>query len=235
MKSLHVRTVARAVVAVLLIVVSVIGWLALGRLAAAIQPATTAYTGSTACAECHGDRHQSWHRTFHRTMTQEADAQSVRGDFDGKPLMAFGGAVQPVKTPTGFAFRYLDPATGAEQATLPVARTVGSHRYQQYLTRAADASETYYRMHYLWHIEDQRWVHMNAAFLGDDAQAFDAQVTTWNSTCVFCHNTGPQPKVSNLETLRTRARAGERVDVRNEMRFDTELAELGIGCEACHG
>lgn len=220
---------------ILVIVLAAGAWRAHSRLAVAVDRTATAYTGSAACADCHTDRHESWHRTFHRTMTQDADAQSVRGAFDGKSLTAFGGVVQPVQTDTGFAFKYLDAATGAEQATLPVARTVGSHRYQQYLTQAADKTETYYRLHYLWHMEDQRWVHMNAAFLGDDAQPFDAQVTTWNSTCVFCHNTGPQPKASNLEALRARARAGERVDARSELRFDTQLAELGIGCEACHG
>ncbi len=192
------------------------------------------YLGSETCRECHDDRHDSWHRTYHRTMTQEASATTVRGRFDGHPLTSFGGVVIPRSTGDGYAFEYRDPATGTEQATLAVHRTVGSHRYQQYLTRDS-TSQTYYRLHYLWHIEDQRWVHMNAAFLGDDAQNFDAQITTWNANCVFCHNTGPQPRVSNLDDLRARARAGEQFDVRQEMRFDTSVAELGIGCEACHG
>ena len=217
-----------------LLVGSAVAWSALGRLQIPVVRKDLAYTGSNVCSDCHQDRHASWHRTFHRTMTQAADASSVLGRFDGKPLTAFGGQVQPVKTEGGFAFAYSDPASGAALTTLPVLRTVGSHRYQQYLTRDAD-SETYYRLHYLWHIEDQRWVHMNAAFLGDDAQPFDSQVTTWNTNCVFCHNTGPQPKVSNLDTLRARAKAGEPVDTRAELRFDTKVAELGIGCEACHG
>jgi len=84
-------------------------------------------------------------------------------------------------------------------------------------------------------MEDQRWVHLNAAFLGDDQQPFDANVSTWNTNCVFCHNTGPVPQVLNMESIRARARAGETLDVRTELRFDTQLAELGIGCETCHG
>ncbi len=213
---------------------TMIAWLALRGLHEPVNPAEVAYTGSAVCADCHEGRHESWDRTYHRTMTQEATAQSVVGAFDGKPLAAFGGLVRPVKTESGVALQYFDAATGAEQAVLPIERTVGSHRYQQYLARDAQ-SETYYRLHYLWHIEDKRWVHMNAAFLGDDAQGFDTQVTTWNTNCVFCHNTGPQPKVNNLESLRARARAGEDLNVREELRFDTQVAELGIGCEACHG
>lgn len=205
-----------------------------GDLASPVVFANVAYTGSAVCADCHDDRHASWHRTYHRTMTQTANADSVRGRFDGTELRAFGGATRPIESAGNFAFEYRDPQSGAILTTLPVSRTVGSHRYQQYLTRDPD-SETYYRLHWLWHIEDQRWVHMNAVFLGSDAQHFDAQVSTWNNNCVFCHNTGPEPKVKNVDELRQRALRGEEVDVRSELRFDSKVAELGIGCEACHG
>lgn len=209
-------------------------WVAHGALRAAVDFATVAYVGSVGCGDCHQDRHASWHRTYHRTMTQAATVESLRGHFDGRLLDAFGGAVRPQIEGGQALFEYRDPDTGELLARLPVGRTVGSHRYQQYLTRSED-SETWYRLHYLWHYAEQRWVHMNAAFLGSDAQPFDAQVTTWNANCVYCHNTGPRPRVQNLEALRARARAGEAVDVRAELRFDTEVAELGIGCEACHG
>lgn len=224
-------------IAIPLLLVAVAAWLIFAARASLRQNvdfATVAYAGSESCVQCHQDRHASWHRTWHRTMTQQASADSVRGRFDGAELDAFGGRVRPLQRDGGYAFEYRDPGTGEVLATLPIARTVGSHRYQQYLTRDAD-SETYYRLHYLWHIQDQRWVHMNAAFLGDDDQHFDAQVATWNSNCVFCHNTGPEPRVANIAQLRERARRGEAVDVRRELRYDTEVAELGIGCEACHG
>ncbi len=195
---------------------------------------TIAYTGAAACFDCHADRHASWSKTYHRTMTQTANAQSVRGAFDGRLLSAFGGLVRPNSSEGKFRFDYFDPSTQQQIAQLDVVRTVGSHRYQQYLMQD-ESSETYYRLHYLWHISEQRWVHMNAAFLGSDEQPFDAQVTTWNTNCVFCHNTGPEPKVSNLAEVRTRAQAGERVDVRAELRFDTQVADLGIACESCHG
>ena len=193
-----------------------------------------AYTGAAACVDCHKDRHASWSKTYHRTMTQTANAKSVVGAFDGQTLTAFGGVVQPNSTDGKYRFDYFDPNTQQPIAQLNVVRTVGSHRYQQYLMQDEN-SETYYRLHYLWHIGEQRWVHMNAVFLGSDAQPFDAQVTTWNTNCVFCHNTGPEPKVSNLAEVRQRAQSGEPIDVRAELRFDTSLADLGIACESCHG
>ena len=217
-----------------------IGLLVLGALSVTRQLAhkpeisEIAFVGSSGCKDCHEDRHKSWAKTYHRTMTQTAAPANVQGDWLGQTLNAFGGQVQPIRKGDGFAFRYLDPNTGAVLNELDISRLVGSHRYQQFLYKQPD-SETYYRLHYLWSNDDQRFVHMNAAFLGDDAQPFDAQVTNWNSTCVFCHNTGASPQVQNLEALRTRAKAGEPVNVQRELVFDTEVADLGIACEACHG
>lgn len=219
---------AAAVAAIALVIV------ARSELQRAPALARTAYVGSAPCADCHADRHQSWHRTYHRTMTQEARGEAVLGRFDGERLEAFGGVTRPLRDGEGYVFEYLDPGSGQPIARLPVQRTVGSHRYQQYLTRDP-GSETWYRLHWLWHVEEGRWVHMNAAFLGDDSQHFDAEVTTWNTNCVFCHNTGPEPRVQNLEALRARAQQGEVFEARAELRFDTRVAELGIGCEACHG
>ena len=111
---------------------------------------------------------------------------------------------------------------------MTVARTVGSHRYQQYLAKEGD---TYWRLPVAWHVEEKRWFPMTGAFLfSDDAThrapgrpvfgggVFDRHVTRWNDNCVFCHNVAPNPGLD--------AATG---------RFDTTTAELGIACEACHG
>src|SRR5690606_19805550 len=151
--------------------------------------AATAFTGSDACEGCHADRHGSWYGTFHRTMTQEASPASVQGRFDGQSLDYWGLRVRPVEEDGRYFFEYANPETGQTLARMEIERTVGSHRYQQYLTRLPEDG-TYVRLHYLWHNADQRWVHMNAAFLGPDEQGFDDQVAIWNQNCIFCHNTG---------------------------------------------
>ncbi len=191
------------------------------------------YTGSAVCHECHQDRHRSWHQTFHRTMTQDADENSVLGAFDGRTLSAWGVEVIPERADGEFRFRYRDPQDGRELGVRTIQRTVGSHRYQQYLSLDPE-SGAYWRLQYLWHVEEQRWVHMNAAFLGTDSEPFDAELTIWNIGCVHCHNTGARPQLSNLEELEARQRAGETLDALSEAQFETETAELGISCETCH-
>jgi len=192
------------------------------------------FTGSSVCSDCHSDRKETWYQTYHRTMTQEAGPESVQGLFDGQSLDYWGLRVRPVQENGRYYFEYSDPDSGELLDRYEIHRTVGSNRYQQYLTRLPDGG-TYVRLHYLWHNADARWVHMNAAFLGPDDKPFDEHVTIWNQNCIFCHNTGPQPGMTNYAEIQSRAAAGQPVDVTRDARFDSEVAELGISCEACHG
>ncbi|MGB0515090.1 MAG: hypothetical protein ACPGJE_09655, partial [Wenzhouxiangellaceae bacterium] len=207
---------------------------AAARLNEPVDFSTTAYVGSEACRDCHEDRHQSWYGTFHRTMTQNAAPDSVQGRFDGQPLEHQGIRVRPIRDGNDYFFEYADINSGRPLNRLRIERTVGSNRYQQYLARI-DEDGTYARLHYLWHNGDQRWVHMNAVFLGPDGQDYDAQVAIWNQNCIFCHNTGIAPGLLNESELRQRAAAGEPVNIALDTRFDSSVAELGISCESCHG
>lgn len=217
--------------------IATLGWTlgsAVGQLRQPVDARQIDYVGSQACSVCHDDRHDSWYRTFHRSMTQEASPASVQGQFDGRALDFQGIRVRPIRDNDRYFFEYSEIASGQVLNRVEIHRTVGSNRYQQYLTRI-DADGTYVRLHYLWHNGDQRWVHMNAAFLGADDRPFDQHVAIWNQNCIFCHNTGVEPRMVNAEELRARARAGEPVDMAKEPRFASVVAELGIACESCHG
>jgi predicted CXXCH cytochrome family protein len=185
------------------------------------------FVGSDACGRCHQDNHRSWHRTFHRAMTAEATPASVLGAFDGATLRS-GGVVARMDRDRAGAYRMTFTPEGGPARTVTVARTVGSHRYQQYLAKEGD---TYWRLPVAWHVEEQRWFPMTGAFLfSDDTRidapgrpafgdgVFDRHVTRWNDNCVFCHNVAPNPGLD--------AATG---------RFRTTTGELGVACEACHG
>ncbi|MCA1780252.1 MAG: hypothetical protein LC637_12985 [Xanthomonadaceae bacterium] len=193
------------------------------------------YVGSEHCHGCHRGRFASWHRTFHRSMTREAGPDTVQGRFDGQAVTQWGITVRPVRQGDRYYFEYFDAPGGRLLQRQRVERTVGSNRYQQYLTGDSDGGGNYYRLHLLWHNQDQRWVHTNAAFLGPDEQHFDSHITVWNNNCIFCHNTGPEPNVTNYDEMLKRAGAGEPVDPRFDSEFDSSVAELGIACESCHG
>lgn len=181
--------------------------------------------GAAECRRCHPDHAESFARTFHRTMTQRASAQSVRGRFDGQALDYFGVRARAVRGPGGeFVIEYAGPQLAPTRFV--VEKTVGSRRYQQYV--AARDGELV-RLPIAYHIEEQRWFHMNGAFLTPDPPAdgalaradYERHVTRWNDNCVFCHNVAPNP--------------GKRAGPAGAARFETQVAELGVACEACHG
>ncbi|HUR27839.1 MAG TPA: cytochrome c3 family protein [Planctomycetota bacterium] len=182
------------------------------------------FVGSNACRACHEEHFESWERTFHHTMTQRADANSVQGVFDGRAVTYEGRSARPFLRDGRF-FMELPTADGASREA-EVALTVGSRRYQQYFEREPrGAGFAFVRLPILWHIEARRWLHMNTVFLEPDSPDWEAHRSTWNSNCILCHNTGPEP----------RRQSAEDVSRRGVESFDSEVAELGIACEACHG
>ncbi|UJR80969.1 ammonia-forming cytochrome c nitrite reductase subunit c552 [Sandaracinus amylolyticus] len=182
------------------------------------------YVGSGECRRCHPVHHESWSRTFHRTMTQDARTPgAVLGAFDGRSV-EYGGITSRMER-DGERFVITSERDGEAIDEVEIDRTVGSHRYQQYLARRGDA---WWRLPIAWDVAEQRFVHMNAAFLTADPEGLEEgaialadhrrHVTRWNDNCVFCHNVAPDPGLDPVT-----------------QRFTTEVAELGIGCEACHG
>ncbi|HKU43801.1 MAG TPA: hypothetical protein VJR89_36830, partial [Polyangiales bacterium] len=161
-----------------------------GELATPRSLASTTYVGSDACRACHPDHTASFRRTFHRTMTQEAGPHSVLGDFDsGLGLDYFGVRAQPRRGERG---EYLMTfSAGARRWQARVERTVGSHRFQQYLARDGDV---YFRLPIAWDVGERRFMHMNGAFLTPDPEPaadggvaredYDRHVTRWNDNCV---------------------------------------------------
>lgn len=228
------KLLAPVLLVLVLLMAAVLSYRQIRVLGAPFDPSEATFVGSAACEGCHADRHESWYATYHRTMTQEASATSVQGRFDGQSLDYWGIRMRPVRLGGRYFFEYSDLDSGELIHRAEIARTVGSHRYQQYMTYLPEAG-SYVRLHYLWHNVDQRWVHMNAAFLGPDEQGYDDQVAVWNQNCIFCHNTGPQPGMTNYDELVRRAATGQAVDIVTESTFQSSVAELGIACETCHG
>ena len=182
------------------------------------------YVGSRSCRSCHADHYRSWHATFHRTMTQRASPASVGGDFSGRTLVYGGIRARMERDTEGFRIDF--ERIGSEQRwQARIERTVGSRRYQQYLARDGDV---YFRLPIAWNFEQQRFVHMNGAFLTPDPTPvapghisrsdYDRHVTRWNDNCIFCHNVAPNPGLDP-----------------QAKRFESTVGELGIACEACHG
>lgn len=192
------------------------------------------YVGADKCKGCHQANYKSWKKTYHRTMTQEASDLTVQGDFDGADYTYWGITIRPVRRNNKYFFDYFNPNTKQFLYSLQITRTVGSRRYQQYLAQTPNTQGNYYRLELLWHIEDKRWVHLNGSFLGNDNQAFDSHTGIWNQNCIFCHNTGIKPNMTNYDAIVSQTKAGKPLNLKKDSRFQSHVSDLGIACESCH-
>ncbi len=192
---------------------------------------------SVSCRKCHESHHDSWHRSYHRSMTREATAENVKGDFDSVSYRVKGVTSHMTREGDTFFMETLD-ANWADQifragkqpsdfSQVPlkkfrVDRLIGSHWLQEYLHK--DPAGRYGRMPLAYHIVEKRWIHMSGAFLAPDNPHFYAQFGVWNETCVYCHNTKAQKN-----------RTERPWPLSSGVNYRTEVEELGIACEACHG
>jgi hypothetical protein len=198
-----------------------------------------AYETSSACQKCHAAEYASWYRTFHRTMTQEATPETVIGDFDDVVLQFYGHPVRLYRDGAEFFMELvdwgwekrmidqgIDPATvrNAPRRHYRIDRVVGSNQMQVYLYRTPE--DTYVALPLEWNNREKRWVTAAGNYLQPPNQTpwLFAHVATWNETCIFCHNTRPNPGVRTAEEFYATGK-----------RFQSHVEELGIACEACHG
>lgn len=191
------------------------------------------FVGSSACQECHRRQHESWHATFHRTMTQKATPQTVLAPFDDVRLESRGRRYELTRSGDRFEVNLVDPdwesaqiGDGRESSaidreaerhrvTRPVVMTTGSHHVQGYWI-PGDRGNLLRQIPWYFHIAEQRWMPREDAFL--EPPRSPRHFITWNDNCLTCHSTGGRPGMS--ETT---------------LEVQTEAAELGISCEACHG
>ena len=190
---------------------------------APLQHRDGGFVGAQACKACHPDHHASWQATHHARMTQRPDETTVLGAFDGRTVRYEQDAARPFRDGARFCMDIPDGRGGRRLAE--VALTVGSRRYQQYFERQRRGEhDVFVRLPILWHVADQRWLHLNTVFLGPDDADWNAHAAVWNENCIFCHNTAPEPR------LRSSLNDGPAA-----ARFDSKVADLGIACESCHG
>jgi len=179
------------------------------------------YVGSADCRECHRDQHSSWHRSYHRTMTQLPSRESIKADFNNVSLTNNGVRFTLFQKTHEFWVRMARigapgiQATGEASAEFPIGLVTGSHHMQVFWVGDEEA-QCQVGFPFTWLIPEKKWVPRNSTFIRPPHAQHRSE--TWNQVCARCHSTAPQP---NLD--------------RGARRWKTQVEELGISCEACHG
>ncbi len=168
------------------------------------------YVSSAACKTCHPKQHASWHQTYHRTMSQVVTAETVIADFDGVHLELDNKLFELTRDAKSF---WVQPP-GATQPR-QVMQSTGSHHYQLYWYTTGRGRELQ-MLPFAFLRNENRWVPRHSVFL--EPPGVREEPLTWNVQCLPCHSTDGRPRYGP-----------------EGQHPDSQVAELGIACEACHG
>lgn len=182
---------------------------------------TAEFVGSRACADCHSPQYHDWRESQHAHAMAHADAQTVLGDFNDRSF-DYQGITSTFFRDNDQFMVHTDGPDG-ELTDYPVAFTFGLDPLQQYLIELGDGELQ--ALSIAWDTRPaeqggQRWFHIypDEAVTHQDPLHWTRPSQNWNFMCADCH-------VTNYQKGFTAAQGS----------FKPQRAELGIGCEACHG
>jgi hypothetical protein len=183
------------------------------------------FVSSRDCRSCHPKAYDAWHDSYHRKMTQLATPSAMVGDFDGVEL----SWLAPPRTPGGerrperyrlserdgeYWVTALSEIPGVPGRDARIVMTTGSHNHQILWIQNGDQGELV-NLPFTYLVDQQRWVPRADSFLSPPDDQFG--LVYWNEVCIECHSTAGRPRLGKDEPS------------------DTQVTELGIACEACHG
>jgi predicted CXXCH cytochrome family protein len=184
--------------------------------APAAEAAVPAYVGSAACAECHAAATAAWAGSHHANAWTEPSPGTVRADFDGT---TFEGAGMSVRFSMENGAYHADVTeSDGSRSDWTVHSVVGVEPLQQYLFETAPGRLQSFDV--VWDTEKGGWFHLypDQDLPPDDGLHWTGPYKTWNARCAECHATGFEKNYDQATGT-----------------YASTQAEIGVGCEACHG
>ena len=191
--------------------------LLLGLLAApSLAQGEPAYVGSQACVACHEDAASAWDGSHHALAWTWPSPETVVADFDGTTFKHDGMVAR---------FRVENDAYHVEvtekdgvTTDYRVHSVAGIEPLQQYLLETEPGRLQSFDV--VWDTEEGGWFHLypDQDLPPDDGLHWTGPYKTWNARCAECHATGYDKRYDAA----TRS-------------YASRQAEIGVGCEACHG
>ncbi|MBY8977162.1 hypothetical protein KHP62_15195 [Rhodobacteraceae bacterium NNCM2] len=193
-------------------------WLLLASTGAAAQMSMdgVSYVGSQTCAGCHEDAAAAWQDSHHALAWTLPSEETVLGDFNDAVFEHQG--ITHRLTRDGDRFLVETDGPDGEMTTYPVAGVAGIAPLQQYLVETAPGRLQSHDV--AWDAEQRRWYHLYPDQRLDHANGlhWTGSYKTWNARCAECHATGYEKRYDPVTK-----------------QYHSREAEIGVGCESCHG
>jgi tetratricopeptide (TPR) repeat protein len=175
------------------------------------------YAGSSSCRECHPEAYSAWARSNHGLAERPLKPDWDRPAFDPPQTVAHGTQTSEARLSNG-VYQVVTLGRNGRREPYDIARVIGNDPLRQFLVTAPGGRFQTLEMSY----DPQRgeWfdVYGNEDRQPGEWGHWTGRGMTWNSMCASCHNT------------RLRKNYDEGTDA-----YHTTMAEMSVGCEACHG
>ncbi len=176
-----------------------------------------AYGKSPSCQSCHEEEFKNWRASHHALAERAVDLTLDRTAFDPARSIPHGSQQSAARVADGQLQLVTRGLSGTNQP-FAIARVIGVDPLRQYLLPASggrlQASELCF---------DPKRLEWFNVYGEEDRQPgewghWTGRGMNWNFMCATCHNT------------RLRKNYDSRTDT-----YATTMAEMAVGCEACHG
>ncbi|MEK7706499.1 MAG: tetratricopeptide repeat protein [Verrucomicrobiota bacterium] len=175
------------------------------------------YGTSPTCKSCHEEAYQNWERSHHALAERKVEAALDKPAFDPPHRISHGSQSSQARLVDG-KFELVTRGPAGTNQPFEVTRVIGVDPVRQFLIPFGDgrlqAGELCFDPNHpgwfdVYGEEDRQpgeWGHWTGRGMN------------WNNMCATCHST------------RLRKNFDEHTDT-----YSTKMAEMGVGCEACHG
>ncbi|MEY3289728.1 MAG: hypothetical protein RLZZ419_1970 [Pseudomonadota bacterium] len=179
------------------------------------------YVGASSCKQCHQAEVEAWQGSHHNLTMQEANTQTVLGDFNNTIFKH--GDVESTFFKRDDKFMVRTDGPDGKLTDYPITYTFGVTPLQQYLI--AFPGGRYQALSIAWDsrpkIEGgQHWFHLYATEKVDytDQLHWTGRYQNWNMECAECHSTHLKKGYDAATNS-----------------YKTTFNEINVACESCHG
>jgi predicted CXXCH cytochrome family protein len=180
------------------------------------------FVGSAACAPCHRAESEAYLGSHHAKALVAPSLEIARARFDGSHFTTKLGGTTKFALREGAPF-VTTPSADEKTAAFPIVYIAGVWPLEQYVV--ATERGKLQSLGVAWDSRakaegGEKWLHVygSEGIAPKDPLFFTSPAQNWNHMCADCHSTLVE----------------RRYDLAAD-RFDTQWAELSVGCEACHG
>ena len=176
------------------------------------------YAGSATCRECHEAEFANWEHSNHGLAERVYDEKMDKDAFSPKQKLLHGKDTSETFLDADGVAKILTRGLGDKRREYPVERIIGNDPLRQFLVPAPGGRLQTADVSYDPHKNELFDVYGEEERNPGDWGAWTGQGMNWNAMCAACHNT----------------RLRKNYDPATNS-YHTSMAEMSVGCEACHG